>query len=417
MRFSSVNTNSALWAAALVIAMLCPAPAFAKLFSASTQESRAQEIIDQVLRETRLADGTSFWGEQNRDEIERTTMLFKTSFYSIFFDMRLNAAMARCVVSAKYDPDLTLWQSRMNQFDRAAMELDQKDRARYFFAKGLSQLQIIGTKLRLLPTDFFTAAEYGQSSEEWAEYIVKANSYTASVGNEQIGAVLARFGESYARGGFNLEAYKMYLLALRSGSSDADLFVKLVECADRGGSAKLAYKSSLLFLNSYSVPDGRLASRGAIDSLRISARMPAYDVWQVCETGAIDAALRMAPPARGKTDSPLKERQLSRFDGRYAQPIIKSLGMYDDGFEAALCEQYWADSNLVHMYVMRVGSGIDALDGIVARLAKRVREDSRFTQSKELALWEARRWKDAGRLEEFQSTHPDRYALSGMGSN
>ncbi len=400
----------------LLVALFLAAPCAAKLSSPPHQEERAKDIVEQINLETRLGDGAEFWGEQYAEDIAQYTRLFKSNYYTVFADLKIEAPMARCAVNAKYQADVETWLRNMDRYDRAAEELDRKDKARYYFAKGLAKIQLVSAKLTQVPADFYKAAENGFSSQLWAEYVVKAGSSSTGFGSEQIGDVLGRFGESYARGEVYDEAFKMHLLALVVGSDEANHFVKMAEAAERGGSQKLAYKSGVLFLAVFDIHDGlREAWRAPVDSLRITARMSAYDVWHYCESGAIDRAVRLAPP-RPRVRSEIKDRHLGRFDSRYASPITRASGIYDDLFEIAICEQYWEDSVVVATYVPRIGSGIDAYDGAVGSFVGRVVSDPRFASSSTIALWEARRWKESKRLDEFARQYPARYKLSGMGN-
>jgi len=306
----------------------------------------------------------------------------------------------------------------MNLFDRAAEELDPHDRSRYYFAKGLALLQAIPGRLRELPKDFYKAAENGITSVQWADYVVKAGQQTTGFGTEQLRTVLVRFAESYTAGGLHDEAFKMYLLALKSDQTDPDLFVGLAEAADRGGSQKLAYRCALLFLALCDLHDGlRVAARAPLDSVRISARMSAYDVWNACEGGLISLALRAAPERSARAAAGLKERQIGRFDTRYVQPLGRCAGPFEALFKVAVCETYWADSAVVAWFLPQVGGSIEAHDGAVRAFADRVRDDPRFAASPAAAAWEARLWREAGKLDEFARLYPERHRLAGLAGN
>jgi hypothetical protein len=418
MRTSNLSSVQGLWHATAVAAILAFHPSSAKLYSAGYQQERARQSIEDIYRETRLDAGASFWGEQYKQDIDRYTQVFRTTNYMIFGDLQIEGAMARCAVNARNQSDYDVWVRRMDLFDRAAEELDPHDRSRYYFAKGLALLQSIPGRLRELPKDFYKAAENGLSSVQWADYVVKAGTQTTGFGTEQLNTVLVRFAESYTSGGLHDEAFKMYLLALKGDQPEPDLFVRLAETADRGGSQRLAYRCALLFVALCDLRDGvRVATRAPLDSMRISARMSAYDVWNACDGGMIDLALRAVPRSPRVASTPIKERQVSRFDTRYVQPLGRCAGPFDDLLKIAVCQAYWADSGVVARFLPQVGGSIDAHDGTVRAFADRVRDDPRFAGSKEAAVWESRRWREANKLDEFARLYPERHRLAGLGGN
>jgi len=390
---------------------------WAKLSSSRYNQEQAKEIVERVFRETNLDAGMSFWGERHKEEIARMTRLFKTSYYQVFGDLGIEGAMARCAVMAKHETDFRRWFSEMDRFDRAAEELNQRDRSRYYFAKGLALVQVVPERLHEVPEAFYKAAENGYSSEAWAQYVMKSGVRTAGIGTQALTRVLAQFAESYARGGYPQEAFKVYMLAVSRGSDEPDHYVRMISLASELGSHKLAFKCALLFLEASDAHDGmRSVDRRVGARVKVDPQMPADEFQKVCETVAIDAALA-ARSKRKPHEDPIKPRYLSRFDSRYVQPITQNVGAYEELFEAAVCERYWNDSSVVVMFLSRIGGPIDAHGGALMPFVEMIRQDPRFSKNASIALWEARRWKDAGKLEEFAQRFPERYALSGLGGD
>jgi hypothetical protein len=404
---------------ALTALFLLGAPSSAKLNSATYQQERAKGVVDQIFRDTRLNEGSNVWGDQYRQEMDQYTKLFNTSYYAVFADMGVERAMARCAVSARNQPDWQRWVTEMDRFDRAATELDRRDQARYFFAKGLAQLQAIPDKLRELPRDFYRAAENGEPSAFWAEHVLKGDDASGSFGNQRITDILVRFAESYRTGNTMDEAYKLYVLAAHYGATDPSVYVAMAEAASALGNEALALKSALLFLETFSLYDGGRAANTAVAALLpVDGRMPAEEFCRLCESGAIAEAISRARAAQAgvapKGPRELKPKDLSRFESRYLEPIARSVGGRSDLMQIALCDKYWDDSLVVLWFAPRVSGAIDASDGLIERFAGRLRDDPRFSANKDLAMWEARRWKAAKRLEEFAARFPERYRLAGF---
>lgn len=409
----SVVSMPRLAVTALVL-MLSVSVAEAKLLSPEHQEDRMKRLLEDIFRDTRLGSGTEFWGEAHQTDIDRYARLFRTNYYSILFDMGIDKAFARCVVTAKHEPDVDRWFGLMDRFDEAAAELNRKDQARYYFAKGLAKVQVVPEKLTALPGGFYKAAEYGYSSSIWADIVLKAGRGTTGFGSERLTDVLTRFAESYARGDNLKEAYKVYMLAAQMGGDDPDLYLRMVETAFAGGNEKLAYKTALIMLETFDVHDGmREARTDVLKGVQLNARANADELWEFFSNGGLDGAIRRAVSNRPKPDSDeIKPRYLSRFESKYLTNLAQSVGVHADLVYVAACDRYWSDSTAVGLLLKRVEGRIDDHKGAIAAFVGRVISDPRFASNPDVALWESRRWKAAGKLDEFAETYPDRHKLA-----
>jgi hypothetical protein len=405
---------------ACLISILCllialPHVATAKLLSSSLAQDRAKRAIEEIFRQTRLNEGEQVWGERYREEITRFAKFFSMNYYQIFLDLGISNAMARAAMYAKYD-DAQRWLDQIKLFDRAAEELDPKDKAKYYFAKGLLQIQCIPDKMKNFPEDFYKAAENGYSSTFIAEYIGKDKSVqNTAVDASYASDILERLAQSYERGGYYEEAYKFYMLSARSGNPDPDIFVALTANARNGGSEVLAYKTGLLFLEIFSAYEGKNASHAAIiNSLNVNPGMSAEEIWKYCEADAITSLLSNKAVA---TPSDLNSRQMQRsmddFENRYLEAMAKSMGNWDDMFRMTACEKYWQNPDLVKRLLLRINGAIDSHSGAMESFINKVREDARFSADADIAQWEARRWKAAKKLNDFAQQFPERYQLAG----
>lgn len=409
---SAVNSTWRPLLAWLCLMLILTQQADGKLNSSSLAQDEAKEIVEEIFRRTHLDEGESFWGERHREEIEELSRVLRTNYYTVFSDLSISRAMARCAVYAKYEGNYQRWLDEMDKFDRAAEELNRKDKGRYYFAKGLLKLQMIPDKLHDLPTSFYRAAENGYPSGFLGNYIAKGSE--GKIGSE--GArIMERLARSYRQGGSPREAYKFYLLASLHGRPDPEVFLDMVEVANAEGNEKLAYKTALLFLEVFSVYDGaRRGDRKPLKRISVNVGMPVENLWAFCDTACLDAAIASSEPVTPPS-KPIRPRDLNRFDNRHAQKIAKSMGAYEDLFEIALCKKYWKDSTVVVRFLPRISAGIDRHDGAIAQIAAKARKDPRFADDPDIAQWEARRWKAAGKLEEFAAKYPKRYKLAGMG--
>jgi hypothetical protein len=406
-----------IWFLASIICLLISLPhmATAKLLSSSLAQDRARRAIEDIFRQTRLNEGEQVWGERYREEITRFTKVFSMNYYQIFLDLGISNAMARAAIYAKND-DAQRWLDQIKQFDRAAEELDAKDKAKYYFAKGLLQIQCIPDKMKSFPDDFYKAAENGYSSTFIAEYLGKDKSVqNTGVDASYAADVLGRLAQSYEQGGFSQEAYKFYMLSLRSGNPNPDIFIELTTNARNGGSDVLAYKTGLLFLEIFNAYEGRNVSQIAImNSLDVNPGMSAEEIWKYCEADAITSLVSNKP---AETPSDLNNRQTQRsmddFANRYLEAMTKNMGNWDDMIRIFACEKYWQNPDLVKRLLMRINGSIDSHNGAMESFIKKVREDSRFSADADIAQWEARRWKAAQKLNDFAQQFPERYQLAG----
>lgn len=401
--------------ACLLLILTVSTPLRARLVSPQHQQDRAERIVQDIFRETRLNEGISFWGEQHKTEIDQHTRLFRGNYYQIFHDMGINGAMARCAVSAKYEPDHQRWFDMMDRFDQAAKELNERDQARYFFAKGMAKMQVLPEKLDELPKELYLAARNGQSSTLWARVVLKSGRKTTGFGNQSVVDALLEFARAYTEGGQADEAYKMHVLAAKAGNDDPREYLDMIEAAAATGSEELALQSALLLLEVFSLYDGmRDADLGVYEHLPLHAAIPADEFRALCEKGALNNALaeaaRDATPA--ESDEPIKSRNVERFDSRYAQNVVRHLGSREDLFEIAVCLKYWSDSAVVNRFMQRVDGHIDEHGGRIRFFVEKVREDPRFANDPASAYWELRRWKGAGKLEEFAQQYPERHKLA-----
>ena len=397
----------------VILACLFSFTAEAKLLSSSYQEDKCKEEIDRIFRETRLNEGQSFWGERYREEIERTTVLFGKNYYTVFSELGLSAAMARCAVFAKYESDYQKWLGEMDRFDRAAEELDRQDKARYYFAKGLAVLQSIPDKISDVPAGFYKAAENGFSSGVLAEYVTRGDKQRMQSGFAA--RIFLNLAESYKKGEVRKEAFKFYFLSAESGLLDPETFLKLAECASLEGADLLAYKIAVLFLVVFNPYDGARDGRDDILSVNPAhAGMSADDFWTLCRQSLLDDILSRSRRPAAAQKQPVKPRNLDKFETRYIQPLARYAGAHDDLFEMDLCDLYWTDSTIVKRFLPRISGGIDSHDGAVAEFAGRLAADPLYGKDPDVAFWEARRWKTSGKLQEFAEKYPDRYKLSGI---
>ncbi|MBD3240433.1 MAG: hypothetical protein GF331_07595, partial [Chitinivibrionales bacterium] len=339
---------------ALLLVLTGSTPLRARLVSPQHQQDRAARIVADIHRETRLNEGINFWGEQHKTEIDQHARLFRANYYQILHDLQINRAFARCVISAKYAPDPERWFAMMDRFDAAAEELNEKDQARYYFAKGLSKMQVLPDKLDELPKELYTAARNGHPSATWSRLVLKPGRQTTGFGNQSVADALVRFARAYTEGEQLDEAFKMYVLAAKLGDEEPRDYLSMIEVAANGSGEKLAYLSSLLFLEVFSLRDGlRDADLTVFDHLPLHAGIPADEFRALCEKGALSRAVAEAardakPPEKAE---PIKSRYIERFDSRYAQNIMRHLGSRDDLFEIAICLKYWDDSTVVNRFM------------------------------------------------------------------
>jgi tetratricopeptide (TPR) repeat protein len=407
---------SIIGAALISLAAVLPAPA--KLLSSSLEIDKAKKIVDEIFRQTRLNEGASGWGDRHQQDINLITQSFGAGYYGIFQDMGITNAMARAAAFAKYEPDGQHWIDQMNLFDRAVEELSQKDKAKYYFAKGLLLVQMLPDKLKDLPQDFFKAAENGYPSSFLSDYIAK-NSHNVQVAGADttlVTGTIVKLAQSYQNGGFYQEAYKFYLLALRSGDLNPDYFPPLVECAYNGGSESLAYATAMLFIeifNGYGgVRDGRA---NTIRSLGLATGMAAEEIWRACDKGGAIADLitNTSVERPADADSRSYQGELDAFESRYIAPMSNSLGEHDDLFEMAISKRYWGDASVAKRYILRIKGSVESHDGAILSFIQKIHDDNRFTADADIAKWEARRWKAAKKLKEFAEKFPERFKLAG----
>jgi hypothetical protein len=339
------------------------------------------------------------------------------NYYQIFLDMGISGAMARCGVSAKNESDYQRWLREMDRFDAAAEELGPKDRSRYYFAKGLLLLQCVPSKIQTLPEAFYKAAENGFPSTYIAGHLTVSDAGASTYRTDAIADVLIKLAESYRKGGVHDEAYKFYLLSLKAGRLQPETFLKMAECGRSAGSDRLSLATGLMFLDVFSAYDGAAKGDPApIAAFALTADVAATEVvslaaarpWNDTRVFPADSAIASRSDGSGAL------RAFNTFDAKYAQPISKTMGASEDLFKIAVSARYWNDTLIVKRTVARVGGPIDGLDGAIAELARKVREDPVLGSDAELAKWEARRWKAAGKLSEFSTTYPDRYKLAAI---
>lgn len=394
------------FAAALVLTLQYSPEA--KLTSPSYQKDRATEMIDNILKETRLEDD-SHWGPQFQSEINRTAGLFGMNYYQIFADLKIKKAMARCAIYAKNESDYQSWLDMMARFDQAVENLNAKDKSRYYFARGLAILYVIPDKIRDLPAPFYKAAENGYASTFLADYIQKSTGRNSEIS----GDIYERLARSYQTGGNSQEAYKFFMMALKAGKCDPGIILEMVLAAANKGSDSLAYRTGVLLLTLFSPWDGvKSCNTEAASRLPFAVAMPAEQVWDIASTANFDTicAILSSPSA---PNGAIRERDLNRFDGRYVQTILRSTGSYSDLFLVAVTLSVWADTTMVKRFATRIAGSIDDSQGAIAMLAQKIRDDPRLAQDQELARWEADRWKKAGKIEEFATRFPQRALQAG----
>jgi len=380
---------------------------YAGLDSDTYQIEQAKQVINDIYRETRLNDGDDYWGDQYRDDIASYSKLYGANYFSIFRNMEINDVIARCAVNAMHSSDSRRWIEYINLFDQAAEELGKKDRARYYFAKGLVLLKTIPSEIRGIPEPFLKAAENGYPSAALGSHVSKA----VDLQSDFAGDVLIRIAESYSRGEFFLEAFKFYALALKYGQCDADIFIRMSECAANSNTPRLALTSAFLLIEYLRPWDGgKECVKKPNRNLPVS---PASEPNRLSVTFEPDSLERMFHfSTQDKYEKTVKERNIERFNDRYIRRIADNTGIYSDRFYLTLTNMYWENKNLVKDYLLEIHGPVDCCDGTVMTLVEKISKDPVLSKDREIAKWELRRWKKAGKENEFKQSYPERFRLA-----
>jgi hypothetical protein len=397
----------------VIIVALMRSSSESKLFSTSFEIDRAKEEIEEVLEENHLAEGEQYWGPEYKGEIEQTKQKISKNFYQIFADLEIQEPIARCIVYGQKKNDPYTWLERIEEFNEAIQPLNQKDKAQYFFALGFVKVQFFPETVTDFPEEFGLAARNGYPSSLVVDYFArKGEQYDQSVSSEKRQDIFSALAESYQRGGFFKEAYKLYLLASQTARVEPEFLTSMVACAYNDVEEVLAYRTALLFLETFSFYHyGETPNGSLINALEIKLGEGADSFWGYISGGALaflDTSFSKVPPPKNG----IHQRKLKRFDRRYIHPIVQNLGAKEDLFYIRIFQKYWADSTIIMTYIPAVRGGIDEYDGAIEHLAKRIRHDSRLADNAEIARWEMQRWKKADKLDEFIEKFPERHTLA-----
>jgi len=350
----------------------------ARLSSSAGKISYAKQIVEDILRDTRLDRGDEVWGNEFKTDIERTQQIFTSSnLYSVFYDLGIEKPMARLLVYAQKKADPAQWVQQMQQFDRAADELDPIDKSKYYFARGLVQLQLSPTASQGLPEEFFKAAEFGYSAALMYDY---AQKYT----NKAVDDLFFLLAQAYERGDYPQQALYYYIKALKNGNHRIETFTNMLQSSLRLDQPAVSHMLSRLFFYLYS-----LYERGYQlhpDSLPLPQKINA------------DAPLKtlndlvLSLPAVVTSEQEPSDRQIERFFNNYIEPVAGAMGYLSDAFLIDCIFSFRHIDALTRPLALMVRATADQYMGDIEKIIIMLYENPAFANDSEIASWAQKRY-------------------------
>jgi len=330
-------------------------PCYAKLSSTKAQEAamvaRAMPVSEKLLQ--RLNDA---WGKQDDYAAEAALLGNEIGDYEngILNDMAIANDVARLLVYSQYK-DTKLF-TAMDDFDRAADQLDVPDRMRYYMAKARlrseRQAPFVDSVRRQwfsgLSADCRRAARYGADAEQCeglARKFAEKNNLPARLLDES----LCRITQERARR-FVTEAF-----SLRRAHGDE----KVVKLALRG----------------------------------------------IKEVPPLTVLADTAGCTKWKSEGVL----LARYDSLFVRPLCAAAGNKNaDEVRVEVCDRYWQYRQLAAAVLPRVTTpSSDAFS-----LFRKAGKDDVLRHDGRIAAAEMQLWKKANKLKDYKNEFPERYALA-----
>jgi hypothetical protein len=349
----TLKTLPAAVAAAIVLAL--PGPASAKLSSTKAQEA-AMVARAMPVSEKQLQRLNNTWGRQDDYAAEAALLGNEIGDYEdgIFNDMAIANDVARLLVYSQYK-DTKLF-SAMDDFDRAADQLNVPDRMRYYMAKARlrseRQAPFADSVRRQwfsgLSADCRRAARYGGDAEK-CQGLMRKFAQKNGVQDRLLDESLCRITQECARWFLN-EAFRLR----------------------RAGAGEKALKVAL---------------RG------------------IREIAPLTVIADTAGCAKWKSEGVL----LARYDSLFVRPLCAAIGGRNaDKVRVLVCDRYAEYRPLAAATLVRISTPSSDAFGLFKKAGK----DAVLQHDGTIAVAEMQLWKKAKKLSAFKKEYPERYQLA-----